>query len=42
MLHLRIGSDADEELEFARGGAQPESGDETGEEDGAGGVDVPF
>ena len=42
LLHLRVGRDADEELEFGGGGVQPEDGDEAGEEDGADGVDVPF
>ena len=42
LLHLRIGCDANEEEEFRTCGAQPENGDETGEQDGAGRVDEPF
>lgn len=36
-----VGGDADEELEFLVGGAEPEDGDEDGEDDGAQGVDPP-
>ncbi len=41
LLGLGVGGDADEELELAVGGAEPEDGDEQGEDDGAHGVDPP-
>ena len=42
LLHLRVGRHADQELEFAVGGMEPESGDEEREDDGAEGIDPPF
>ena len=42
LLHLRVGGDADQELELAVGGVQPEGGDGDGEDDGAHWIDPPF
>lgn len=42
LLHRGVGGDADEQLELAVGGVQPEAGDDEGEDDGAHGVDPPF
>ncbi len=41
LLQLRVGRDADEQLELRVRGAQPEGGDEDREHDGAHGVDPP-
>lgn len=42
LLHLGIRGDSNEEEEFRAGGAQPENGDQAGEDDGADRIDVPF
>ena len=42
LLRLGVGCDADQKLEFAVSGVQPQAGDENGEDDGAHGVDPPY